>query len=139
MEKYVLLTSLTPLNYNLRVKCTFTPATMQTYAIITKSHLDREGPGGIILGFLFYGCTLEAEGAASENVGVREGATTPLTRRKGLGAGFLFQLECAAVLEVEGGAPEGGGAKLIVGCAGTDGIEAEGGEGTYRDCGCWSW
>ena len=101
---------------------------MQTYAIITKSHLGREGPGGIILGFLFYGCTLEAEGAASEDVGVREGATTPLTRRKGLGAGFLFQRECAAVLEVEGGAPEGGGAKLIVGCSGADGIEAEGGE-----------
>ena len=97
-------------------------------ANITKSHLGREGPGGIILGFLFYGCTLEAEGAATEDVGVREGTTTPLTRRKGLGAGFLFQRECTAVLEVEGGAPEGGSAKLIVGCAGTDGIEAEGGE-----------
>ena len=124
----MLLTSLTPLNYNLRVKCTFTPATMQIYAIITKSHPGREGPGGIILGFLFYGCTLEAEGAASEDVGVREGATTPLTRRKGLGAGMLFQRECAAVLEVEGGAPERGTAELIVGCSGTDGIEAEGGE-----------
>ena len=54
------------------------------YAIITKSHLGREGPGGIILGFLFYGCTLEAEGAASENVGVREGATTSFLCREGL-------------------------------------------------------